>query len=201
MQGAAKAASVERPIAGLPAASAMPRAAEMPTRRPVKLPGPVVTAMRSSAAKSRPARSITRAISGISASAWPRTMGSDSRARCRRLPGVEHGGRAGLERGIDGKDTHVSTVITAKAGDPVIADDSVIRSSEDTGCPSQVGHGRRASECRHRAYADVVASMTADYTGRTSTTSGTKCLSRFWMPCWSVAVEDGQPEQAPFMVR
>ena len=39
------------------------------------------------------------------------------------------------------------------------------------------------------------------YIGRTSTTSGTKCLSKFWMPCWSVAVDDGQPEQAPFMLR
>ena len=44
--------SVESPIAGLPAASAKPRAAAMPTRNPVKLPGPVVTAMRSSSANS-----------------------------------------------------------------------------------------------------------------------------------------------------
>ena len=50
--GAASAESVDSPIAGLPAASAMPRAAEMPTRRPVKLPGPTVTAMRSSSANS-----------------------------------------------------------------------------------------------------------------------------------------------------
>ena len=84
----------------------MPRAAAMPTRSPVKLPGPVVTAMRSSAANSSPARSMTRAISGISASAWPRTIGSDSRAEIAALLGVEHGGRAGFERGIDGKDTH-----------------------------------------------------------------------------------------------
>jgi hypothetical protein len=41
----------------------------------------------------------------------------------------------------------------------------------------------------------------ANYIGRTSTTSGTKCRSRFWMPCLSVAVEEGQPEQAPFMLR
>src|SRR5262249_42059490 len=37
--------------------------------------------------------------------------------------------------------------------------------------------------------------------GRTSTTSGTKCRNRFWMPCRSVAVDEGQPEQAPFMSR
>lgn len=35
----------------------------------------------------------------------------------------------------------------------------------------------------------------------TSSTSGTKCFSRFSTPCLSVAVEDGQPEQAPFMLR
>jgi hypothetical protein len=58
----------------------MPRAAEMPTRKPVKLPGPVVTAMRSRLAKSMPAWSITRAISGITASACPRTIGSVSLA-------------------------------------------------------------------------------------------------------------------------
>ncbi len=39
------------------------------------------------------------------------------------------------------------------------------------------------------------------YTGRTSVTSGKKCRNKFWMPCLSVAVEDGQPEQAPFMCR
>ncbi len=56
----------------------MPRAAESPTRSPVKLPGPVVTAMRSSATKAMPDAFITRAISGISASAWPRFIGCDS---------------------------------------------------------------------------------------------------------------------------
>jgi hypothetical protein len=39
------------------------------------------------------------------------------------------------------------------------------------------------------------------YMGRTSTTSGTKWRSRFWMPCLSVAVDDGQPEHDPFMLR
>ena len=84
----------------------MPRAAEMPTRSPVKLPGPVVTAMRSSCGERqlRP-RAITLAISGISASAWPRTIGSDS-ARQHAVLGVEHGGGAGFERGVDGKHTH-----------------------------------------------------------------------------------------------
>jgi hypothetical protein len=30
--------------------------------------------------------------------------------------GVEHGGRTGLERSIDGKDAHLSTVITREGG-------------------------------------------------------------------------------------
>ena len=64
--GAAKPASVDRPIAGLPAASAMPRAAEMPTRRPVKLPGPVVTAMRSSCSEFDCGRGPSRARSAAS---------------------------------------------------------------------------------------------------------------------------------------
>src|SRR5437588_3667356 len=79
--GAASAASVDNPIAGLPAASAIPRAAEMPTRSPVKLPGPTVTAMRSSSVNSQRAASITRAMSGMTASAWPRSISRDSLAR------------------------------------------------------------------------------------------------------------------------
>src|SRR4051812_25247845 len=81
MCGAAKPTSVVSPIAGLPAASAIPRAAEMPTRSPVKLPGPVVTAMRSISRNSTPASSMTLAISGISASACPRAIGRVSDAR------------------------------------------------------------------------------------------------------------------------
>jgi len=46
----------------------------------VKLPGPVVTAMRSSSVNAAPDASMTRAISGISASAWPRFIGCDSSA-------------------------------------------------------------------------------------------------------------------------
>src|SRR3954465_12857838 len=79
--GAANADNVESPIAGFALASAMPRAAEMPTRKPVKLPGPTVTAIRSRSANSQRAASITRAIIGITASAWPRSMPTDSLAR------------------------------------------------------------------------------------------------------------------------
>src|SRR6266699_2790072 len=61
----------------------MPRAAAIPTRSPVKLPGPTVTAMRSRSANPVPAWSITRARSGISASAWPRAIATLSCARTR----------------------------------------------------------------------------------------------------------------------
>src|ERR1051325_4779304 len=77
--GAANAESVERPIAGLPAASAMPRAAEIPTRKPVKLPGPTVTAMRSTSVNSQRAASITPALARREAKAAAR-RNSDAKA-------------------------------------------------------------------------------------------------------------------------
>ena len=48
---------------------------------------------------------MTRPISGISASAWPRSIGSDSLATVPLL-GVEHGGGTGFKRGIDREHTH-----------------------------------------------------------------------------------------------
>ena len=54
----------------------MARAAEMPTRKPVKLPGPTVTATRSMRGEAALDRAMTRSSIGISASAWPRCMGS-----------------------------------------------------------------------------------------------------------------------------
>ena len=84
----------------------MPRAAAMPTRKPVKLPGPTVTAMRSSSEKSRRAAFMTRWISGISASAWPRVIACDFLRNDTASGGVEHGRGAGFERGVDGEETH-----------------------------------------------------------------------------------------------
>ena len=94
------------PTTGLSAASAMPRAAERPTRNPVKLPGPVVTAMRSSAAKAMPdcfhhARDQRHQRFGMAALHRLRFL-RDQLA----CVGVENGGGAGIERGIDGEDQH-----------------------------------------------------------------------------------------------
>ena len=72
-----------------------------------------------------------------------------------------------------------------------------------------VGKAKRAHHSRvavvgwsgMRASAPLLTLRRQPHIGRTSTTSGTKCFSRFWMPCCSVAVEDGQPAQEPFMLR
>src|SRR5215831_12641909 len=61
---------------GAPVASASARAAATPTRTPVKLPGPIVTAIRSSSQKGRPASPMSFKITGMSRSAWPRSRTS-----------------------------------------------------------------------------------------------------------------------------
>ena len=94
----------------------MPRAAESPTRSPVKLPGPVVTAMRSSATKATPDAFITRAISGISASAWPRFIGCDSCAISLPSSVSSTPAAQASKCGIDGEDQH-GAVIPAACGE------------------------------------------------------------------------------------
>ncbi len=59
------------PTVAMPDASASPRAAATPTRTPVKLPGPTVTAMRPISENASPASCITSSIIGMSRSAWP----------------------------------------------------------------------------------------------------------------------------------
>ena len=88
---------------------------------------------------------------------------------------IEDGDRTGFERGIDGQNAHAPTVaLNFVAAGPVPA---------------------------IHAFCRAVKRGICDYIGRTSTTSGTKWRSRFWIPCLRVAVDDGQPEQAPFMLR
>ena len=53
-----------------------------------------------------PASLMTRAISGIRASAWPRFIASDSCAISLAGVGVENARGAGIERGVDGEDQH-----------------------------------------------------------------------------------------------
>ena len=57
---AATISSVVNPISGFPAASASARALDRPMRSPVKLPGPTVVAIRSSAANACPACPVGR---------------------------------------------------------------------------------------------------------------------------------------------
>ena len=73
---AATAAKLAIPSAGLPVASASPRAAAIPTRSPVKRPGPTVTAIASRAANASPASAMTSRSIGSSRSPWPCSIGA-----------------------------------------------------------------------------------------------------------------------------
>ena len=67
-----------------------------------------------------------------------------------------------------------------------------------------IGPVRRTGVSSSRRIVSAPPAAPADrerQTDCTSRTSGRKWRSRFWMPCLRVAVEDGQPEQAPFMAR
>ncbi len=58
----------------------------MAMRTPVKLPGPIVAAIRSSEAKAVPLSCITSATIGISASAWPRAIKASRKTSVRAAP-------------------------------------------------------------------------------------------------------------------
>src|SRR6056297_1182163 len=66
----------DTPTAGTSSASASPRAADTEIRMPVKLPGPMPTAIRSRSAHVAPPLSSTSVSKGISRSACPRPMSS-----------------------------------------------------------------------------------------------------------------------------
>jgi len=88
-----------------------PRAAEMPTRRPVKLPWPTVTAMRLMGRGIRlPASLMTRAIIASRLRPCPRTSGCVSLAMDHSQLGIEHRGGASCERSIDGQDEHMCQI-------------------------------------------------------------------------------------------
>jgi hypothetical protein len=60
----------------------------------------------------------------------------------------------------------------------------------------------READADYGAIARIAVTVgPAPQTASTACTSGMKWRSRFWMPCFSVAVEDGQPAHAPFMCR
>ena len=105
--------------------------------------------------------------------------------------GVENACGAGIERGIDGEDQHGGMVSLITPSWPGLS-----RPSTPLLWPKNVDARHKAGHDADRGDLSV-----RNHTGWTSTTSGTKCRSRFWMPCRNVAVDDGQPEQAPFMLR
>ena len=95
---AASSASEDMPPSSASQPIARPCAAAMPTRMPVKLPGPTPTRMRSAL---RP--SSNSSIIGTSRSAWPRPI-SSSRARDACAGAVEQSGGAGGARRVEGQD-------------------------------------------------------------------------------------------------
>ena len=80
---AARASMTVTPASGRFAAIAMARAAASPTRTPVKLPGPTVTAMRSSPAQARPLAAMVSRTMGTRRSACPRAIASPRPASTR----------------------------------------------------------------------------------------------------------------------
>ena len=66
---ASRAAVVVMPASGTPSATARPRAAASPTRTPVKLPGPTVTAISARSLRATPACSSVEAMAGSSVAA------------------------------------------------------------------------------------------------------------------------------------
>ena len=100
---AATAAKLVIPMSGSAGASASPRAAASPMRTPVKEPGPTVTATRWSAAEARtPELANTASIIGISASAWPRSIGWSGAPPT--LAADQHRRRAAAPGAIEGQE-------------------------------------------------------------------------------------------------
>ena len=128
-------------------------------------------------------RVITRAISGMMASAWraasEAVAGEDSPSRASSTAAAQAPSAVSIARTRIGQLPPGALLLPVRVGDAA----TISRSQERrTWCRTAPRAWRRQIGC-------------------TSTTSGTKWRSRFWMPCLSVAVDDGQPEQEPFMAR
>src|SRR6266702_8555230 len=117
--------------------------------------------------------------------------------------GVEHGGGAGIERRIDSEDQHGRANSWRRTANGKLKPiprpftvRSFVGSSKAPFAPCPPDRSTTSSWWSRFAVPTLPA-----YTGRTSTTSGMKCFNRFWMPCCSVAVDEGQPAHEPFMLR
>ena len=92
---------VARPASGTPSPTARPRAAARPTRTPVKLPGPMVTAISDSSRRPTPASPSTVAMAGSSRAAWSRPLFGETG----QAGAVAHDGDAkAAHRAIEGQD-------------------------------------------------------------------------------------------------
>src|SRR5690606_17617816 len=73
--------------------------------------------------------------------------------------------------------------------------------TEEAGKPADHGAQHQRTLDKKGPILDHDPGGTSRYTASTAVTSGTKCFSRFSMPCFSVMLELGQPEQAPCICR
>ena len=109
--------------------------------------------------------------------------------------------RCGLSRSLASRDF----TKTKRAGLQLAAGRSHLGEIDDL-MQQRVGHvlvapGVMGARLAEQLVESRMSEQLARQTGRTSCTSGMKCRSRFSMPWRSVAVELGQPEQAPRMCR
>ena len=118
------------------------------------------------------------------------------RERLKPVP-VDDAGRAGSERRIDGEDTHE---LSDNLRTPHAKQKSRRRTGGFKPRPLIIAKLWRKSVLSGQD-AGCAAAPTRPQTASTSRTSGRKWRRRFWMPCFSVAVEDGQPAHEPFMLR
>ena len=105
------ASSVVTPISGFFSAIRRPRMKASPTRWPVNVPGPVVTARRSSDAKAMPAIALLhhgRQRFGMAARHFFKTMGQN-------LFAVQHRDRTGAQRGIDRQQSLITRILQASS--------------------------------------------------------------------------------------
>ena len=133
------ASRVVTPISGFFSATRKPRMKARPTRWPVKVPGPVVTASRSSAAKARPALPHglvhhRRQRFGMAARHLLEAMGQDCLA-------IQHRDRTGAQRGIDSQQFIMVALAHANAHRILHASSKLRRGLRGRRPPDR--HGRR----------------------------------------------------------
>ena len=126
---------------------------------------------------------------------------ADDLARQHLTGAADHADGAGFQSGVDGKQAHASGISRQTSTSRGEARSGVRAASTAERVPGRdLDPGSAPQRLTLQCVRGTVASAQASTCSMPST-SGTKWRSRFSMPCLSVAVEDGQPAQAPRMLR